>query len=185
MEAAGCPLIQLRLSAYSAKSPYPSPPRGEGLEAASCSLYDLFVTTALYNRDILRLAASIPHHRRLDQAHGSVEKRSPTCGSRVAVDVMLDGDGRLTALGQEVRACALGQAAASLMGASAIGRSGGELAEARDTLATYLNGERGDPGDWPGLAIFAGARPFTARHPSILLAFEAVAEAAAQAKARR
>jgi NifU-like protein involved in Fe-S cluster formation len=143
------------------------------------------MTTALYNRDILRLAASIPHHRRLDQADGSVEKRSPTCGSRIAVDVVLDGEGRLAALGQEVRACALGQAAASLMGANALGRSGGELAQARDALADYLSGGRDDPGDWPGLAIFGGARPFSARHASILLAFEAVAEAAALAEAHR
>ena len=143
------------------------------------------MTTALYNRDILRLAASIPHHRRLEGADGSVEKRSPTCGSRIAVDVVLDGKGRLANLGQEVRACALGQAAASLMGASAMGRSGQELAEARDALAAYLAGGREDPGAWPGLDIFSAARPFSARHPSILLAFEAVAEAAAQAEARR
>lgn len=143
------------------------------------------VTTALYNRDILRLAASIPHHARIAHPHGSVEKRSPTCGSRVAVDVVLDGEGRLTDLGQEVRACALGQAAASLMGAGAIGRSGAELADARDALAAYLGGARDDPGDWPGLAIFGPARPYRARHPSILLAFEAVAEAAALAAEAR
>ena len=142
------------------------------------------MTTALYNRDILRLAASIPHHRRLEAPQGSVERRSPTCGSRVAIDVMLDEDGRLVGLGQEVRACALGQAAASLMGANALGRSGAELAEARDALAAFLTGRRDDPGQWPGLDIFAPARPYSARHQSILLAFEAVAEAAAQAEGR-
>ena len=147
--------------------------------------YNLAMTTALYNRDILRLAASIPHHRRLERPQSSVEKRSPTCGSRVAIDVVLDGKGRLAGLGQEVRACALGQAAASLMGASALGRSGVELAEARDALAAFLEGRRDDPGGWPGLDIFGPARPYSARHPSILLAFEAVAEAAALAKARR
>jgi NifU-like protein involved in Fe-S cluster formation len=143
------------------------------------------MTTALYNRDILRLAASIPHHRRLERPEGSVEKRSPTCGSRVAVDVVLDCEGRLAGLGQEVRACALGQAAASLMGASALGRNHEELAEARDALAAFLQGRREDPGDWPGLDIFGPARPYHARHPSILLAFEAVAEAAALAAERR
>ena len=100
------------------------------------------------------------------------------------MDVVLDGEGRLAGLGQEVKACALGQAAASLMGANALGRSGGELAEARDRLAAFLGGASDDPGDWPGLEIFAPARPFSARHPSILLAFEAVAEAAALAGTR-
>lgn len=140
--------------------------------------------TALYNRDILRLAASIPHQRRLERPQGSAEKRSPVCGSRVLVDVELDGEGRVAALGQEVKACALGQASASLMGAHALGRTGSELAEARDSLAAYLRGERQDPGGWPGIAVFAEARPFTARHPSILLAFEAAAEAAAKARGR-
>jgi NifU-like protein involved in Fe-S cluster formation len=139
------------------------------------------MTTALYNRDILRLAASIPHQRRLEQPHASAEKRSPVCGSRVAMDVVLDGEGRLAELGQEVKACALGQASASLMGANAIGRSAAELAQARDALAAYLEGRSDDPGEWPGLAIFADARPFTARHASILLPFEAVAEAASAA----
>jgi NifU-like protein involved in Fe-S cluster formation len=137
--------------------------------------------SALYNRDILRLAASIPHHQRLPAPQASVEKSSPICGSRVVVDLTVNGEGRVAAIGQEVRACALGQASASLMGAHAIGRSPADLADARDALAGYLAGRRDDPGDWPGLAIFAHARRFTARHPSILLAFEAAAEAAARA----
>ena len=142
------------------------------------------VPTALYNRDILRLAASIPHQRRLDRPQSTVEKTSPVCGSRVTVDVATDGEGRVAALGQEVRACALGQASAALMGAHAIGRSADELGEARDALAAFLAGCREDPGSWPGLEIFREARPFTARHASILLSFEAAAEAAAKAGQR-
>ena len=138
--------------------------------------------SALYNRDILRLAASIPHQRRLDSPQASVMKQSPVCGSRVTVDVVTDDEGRVVELGQEVRACALGQASASLMGAHALGRAPEELAEARDSLAGFLAGRRDDPGDWPGLEIFGEARRFTARHPSILLAFEAAAEAAARAR---
>jgi NifU-like protein involved in Fe-S cluster formation len=141
------------------------------------------VKSVLYNRDILRLAASVPHQRRLDRPQASVEKRSPLCGSRIAVDVVLDSDGRVADLGQEVKACALGQAAASLMGANAIGRSQPELDRARQELAAFLDGRREDPGDWPGLELFRLARPHKARHASILLAFEAVAEAAATASA--
>ena len=140
------------------------------------------VPTALYNRDILRLAASIPHQRRLEKPQASAEKSSSVCGSRVIVDLVTDGEGRIVALGQEVRACALGQASAALMGAHAIGRTPDELAAARDSLAAFLKGEGEAPGAWPGLEIFAEARRFTARHPSILLAFEAAAEAAARAR---
>jgi NifU-like protein involved in Fe-S cluster formation len=140
------------------------------------------MTTALYNRDILRLAASIPHHGRLAAPQASVEKRSPVCGSRIVVDVVLDDEGRVADLGQDVKACALGQASASLMGAHAIGRDEAELAAARDALAGFLEGRRDDPGNWPGINVLERARPFPARHKSILLAFEAVAEAASRAR---
>jgi NifU-like protein involved in Fe-S cluster formation len=81
------------------------------------------MTSALYNRDILRLAASIPHQRRLEAPQASVMKQSPICGSRVTVDIVTDDQGRIAELGQEVRACALGQASAALMGAHALGRA--------------------------------------------------------------
>lgn len=139
---------------------------------------------ALYNRDILRLAASIPHQCRLVAPQATVEKRSPVCGSRVVVDLVTDAGGRVTEIGQEVRACALGQASAALMGAHAVGRTAAELAAARDALAAWLAGTRADPGDWPGLAVFAAARPYRARHAAILLPFAAAAEAARTVPAR-
>jgi NifU-like protein involved in Fe-S cluster formation len=139
------------------------------------------MSNALYNTQILKLATSIPHQARLTQPQGTSERRSPICGSRVTVDVMLDGNGRIVELGQEVRACALGQASASLMGAHAIGRSLAELEEARDALTAFLAGAREDPGAWPGLEIFGPARAHSARHASIRLAFEAAAEATARA----
>jgi len=138
----------------------------------------------LYNTEILRLAASIPYHERLAAPMASSEKRSPICGSRVTVDVALDTAGRVSELGMLVRACALGQASASLMAAHAVGKSAEELAEARDALTAWLAGEHNDPPDWPGLDVFTPALAVTARHPSIRLAFEAAAEAAAAAQAR-
>ena len=142
------------------------------------------MTAALYNSTILRLATSIPHQQRLAAPQATAERRSPICGSRVTVDVMLDDAGRIAAIGQEVRACALGQASAALMGEHAIGRTLPELEAARDALTAFLAGTRDDPGEWPGLEIFAPARPHSARHPSIRLAFEAVAAAAAEAGQR-
>lgn len=139
------------------------------------------MTAPLYNATILRLAASIPHHDRLADPMATVEKRSPICGSRVTVDVTVDGEGRIETLGMLVRACALGQASASLFGAEAIGKTPDELASARDALTAWLAGERDTPPEWPGLDIFTPALPHSARHPSIRLAFEAAAEAAEQA----
>ena len=147
-------------------------------------LYIAPMSAPLYNAEILRLATSIPHQTRLATPDATVERRSPVCGSRVTVDVRLGTDGRVIELGQEVRACALGQASAALMGGHAIGHDATQLAAARDALSAFLAGERDDPGDWPGLEIFGPARPHKDRHASIRLAFEAVAEAAALAGVR-
>lgn len=138
------------------------------------------MTAALYNNDILRLAASIPHHRRLEAPQATAERRSPTCGSRVTADVRME-EGVLADLGLEVRACALGQASASLMAAHAIGRNAQELADARDALTAYLAGSADSLDFWPGLEVIAPARAYPARHASIRLAFEAVAQAARDA----
>ena len=45
------------------------------------------MSATLYNAEILRLAASIPHNERLAAPMATAERRSPICGSRVTVDV--------------------------------------------------------------------------------------------------
>ena len=134
----------------------------------------------LYTTDILRLAATIPHQRRLDDPHGSAEWRSPICGSRVTVDIDLDEEGRVAKVGLLVRACALGQASSALLAADVLGKTPQELAAARDALGDWLTGAGELPG-WPGLAALERARDYSARHASIRLAFEAAAEAAERA----
>jgi NifU-like protein involved in Fe-S cluster formation len=142
------------------------------------------MSAPLYNAEILRLAATIPHHERLSEPMATAERRSPICGSRVTIDVAVDNEGRVSEVGLLVRACALGQASSSLLAANILGRTPAELAAARDALTAWLARE-GDAPDWPGMDIFTPALDYTARHPSIRLAFEAAAEAAdAAAKAK-
>ena len=145
--------------------------------------YIQVMNAPLYNTEILRLAATIPYPSRLSDPMGSSEKRSPICGSRVTVDVNTDADGRVSEVGMLVRACALGQASSSLLGAALMGKSAKEIAAARDQLAAWLGGAGPLP-DWPGFELFTPALPHSARHASIRLAFEAAAEAAALASAR-
>ncbi|MES3084916.1 iron-sulfur cluster assembly scaffold protein [Sphingomonas faeni] len=138
------------------------------------------MSAPLYNAEILRLAATIPHHERLPEPMATAEKRSPICGSRVTIDVAVDDEGKVSEVGLLVRACALGQASSSLLASNILGRTPAELAAARDALTAWLARE-GDAPDWPGMDIFTPALDYTARHPSIRLAFEAASEAAAEA----
>lgn len=137
----------------------------------------------LYTLDILRLATESAGSPRLESPTATVERRAPTCGSRITVDVQLDAEGRVIAYGHEVRACALGQAAATLLARHAVGRSPSELAKARDDLARWLAEADALPPDWPQIDQLARARAYPARHGAIRLAFEAAADAAARVTA--
>ena len=136
----------------------------------------------LYSQKILALAASMPHAARLADPDGTARKRSPLCGSTVTVDVKM-AEGRITGYGQDVKACALGQAAASVVAGAALGRSRAEIETARDQLRAMLK-EGGPPPEAPfdGLEVLLPARDYRNRHASIMLALEAAAEAMAQAE---
>jgi NifU-like protein involved in Fe-S cluster formation len=138
----------------------------------------------LYTVEILRLAASIPHLGRLDGAHGQAEVRSPTCGSAVIVDVKLDQKGRVVALGQQVQACAFGQASAALMGSHAIGSGPREIEQGLADFSDWLEGTRDDPGSWPGLDALAPARSRRARHGAMLLPFRGLLSAVRDAEGK-
>lgn len=128
----------------------------------------------VYTTEILRLAASLEAPKPLPRTDGAAEARSPTCGSTIATDVMLNPDGRIAALSQRVSACAFGQASAALLAAGAQGQSRTAIATAHGELADWLSGERADPGNWPGLDALEPARARRGRHGAILLPFRAL-----------
>ena len=138
----------------------------------------------LYSGRILELAADIPLSERLDEPDASVKKRSPLCGSTVTVDVRMS-DGQISGCGQDVKACALGQASASVLARHVIGRTRSEIETARDELRTMLNEGGPTPSDPFGeYEVLEPARDFRNRHASIMLALEATAEAVADAENR-
>ena len=131
----------------------------------------------LYSQRILALAADIPHHTRLNAPQASAKKRSPLCGSTVTVDLDMS-DGKVSDFGQDVKACALGQAAASVVGRVVIGRTLDELTAARDQLAGMLQGGDAPSAPFDGLEVLKPAAEFKNRHASILLCLDATVEAA-------
>ena len=137
----------------------------------------------LYSAKLLKLAANMPRAGRLAAPDASVEKVAKLCGSRVIVDVVVDGD-RVADFAQEVKACALGQASAAVLGAHVIGASLEELVEARDALKAMLKAGGPPPeGRFADLRALEVVRDYPPRHASTLLAFEAVVEAARRALA--
>ena len=91
----------------------------------------------LYSAKILKAAANMPRAGRLAVPDASVEKVSKLCGSRSTVDLTLK-DGRIADYAQDVKACALGQAAAAVLGAHVIGASVDEIEMARNAFRAML-----------------------------------------------
>jgi NifU-like protein involved in Fe-S cluster formation len=135
----------------------------------------------LYTTEILRLATSLSAPHALAREDGRAELRSPTCGSRVATAVRIDGEERVEALSQQVHACAFGQASAALLERGAIGRRHSEVKDAHDRLAAWLGGADEVP-SWLGLTALAAARSRKSRHGAILLPFRALLAAIEAAK---
>jgi len=138
----------------------------------------------VYNRRILELAADIPRLGRLASPDASATAHSKLCGSTVTIDLVLK-DGVVADFAHEVRACALGQASSSVMGALVVGSTPDELREVREAMRKMLK-ENGPPpgGRWAELAVLEPVRDYKARHASTLLTFDAVVDAVDQIEAR-
>jgi NifU-like protein involved in Fe-S cluster formation len=131
----------------------------------------------LYSARILKAAANMPRAGRLARPDASAEKVSKLCGSCVLVDVVVK-DGRVADYAQEVKACALGQAAAAILGEHVVGATVEEIESARDALRAMLK-QGGPPpeGRFADLAMLAPVKDYPPRHASTMLAFEATVDA--------
>ena len=139
----------------------------------------------LYSARILKLAANLPHSGRLADPQGTGERVAKLCGSKAIVDVSLDADGRVAAFAQDVKACALGQAAAGVLGEAVIGASLEEIAGARDAMSAMLkSGGEGPGGRFEGLRALKLVADYPARHASTMVAIEATLDAVRQAQGR-
>jgi NifU-like protein involved in Fe-S cluster formation len=131
----------------------------------------------LYSKRILALAADIPHLGKIEDAGGSAMKRSPQCGSTVTAHVRM-ADGRIADFGQEVRACALGQASAGVLGQGVIGATRAEIAKGVEQLRAMLkDGGPVPDAPWQGLEVLTPARDYPNRHASIMLSWQAALDA--------
>jgi NifU-like protein involved in Fe-S cluster formation len=137
----------------------------------------------IYNARIMELAANMPRSERLAAPDASATAHSKLCGSTVSVDLKLT-DTRVSAFGQTVKACLLGQAAAAVMAQNIIGTTAQELREVGRSMRRMLK-EGGPPpaGRWADLAVLQPVKDYKARHASTLLVFDAVETALAKAEA--
>src|SRR5579872_3832963 len=114
--------------------------------------------TDIYSNKILELAANIPRQGRLAAPDATARAHSKLCGSTIIVDLAMR-DGRVVDFAHDVKACALGQAAASIMARHVIGATGPELRKLRDEVRAMLK-EGGPPptGKWAEIGVLEPVR---------------------------
>ena len=133
----------------------------------------------LYSARILALAADMPRTERLAAPTATAKRRAPLCGSTVTVDIALE-NGVIVDYGQDVKACALGQAAASVVGSAIVGLTPAQVELGRNQMLAMLK-QDGPVPDAPfdGLKVLTPAKDYKNRHASIMLAFDATLDALA------
>ena len=86
-------------------------------------------------------------------------------------------DNQILEFSQDIKACALGQAAASIIGSSIIGCSIETVEKGRDQLLSMLTADGPVPGSpFDELEVLQPAREYKNRHASIMLVLEATLE---------
>jgi NifU-like protein involved in Fe-S cluster formation len=130
----------------------------------------------IYNSKILEFAANISAIGRLDAPQATAKAHSKLCGSTVTVDIEFD-QGVVSAFAQDVKACALGQAAASIVAKHVIGATPNEVRIARGQMFKMLKENGAEPdGRFSDLKYLQPVRDYKARHASTLLTLDALVD---------
>jgi len=129
----------------------------------------------LYSEKILELAANISLHERLNSPDISIEKRAPICGSMVTVDLNISKD-KIVGYAHDVKACALGQASASILSKDIIGKTLTEIITARVSVKKMLAGDRYLLDIFKDYSFLSPAVDYKHRHASIMLVLDATVE---------
>ena len=131
----------------------------------------------LYTNNILELASTIPITTRLKQPDVTVTKRTAICGSSITLDLNIS-DTKISEIGLDIKACALGQASACIFLTHAVGTDIKIISELRKNLKMFLDkGSFLIKEPFAEYKYFEPAQKVPYRHDSVLLILDASIEA--------
>lgn len=142
----------------------------------------------LYTPSMLSLATQLADFPLNREFTHRAERRSRTCGSTIELGVDLGGDGRVSGIGMQVGACAVGQSSAAIMALGVKGRSPEEILETQTAIEGWLSADGSAQAtlpDWPGFDTLRPAREYPARHSALLLAWTAITQALSSSASSR
>ena len=130
----------------------------------------------IYTKTILRFASNIPNAERLKSPDVSITKRTAVCGSSMTVDLNIK-NGKIEKIGLDIKACALGQASASIFAKNAVGLTLEEVQNLKNELIGFLKtGDFQIKKPFDDYKYLDPARSVPYRHDSILLVLDSTEE---------
>ncbi len=130
----------------------------------------------IYTKTILRFASNIPNAERLKSPDISITRRTAVCGSSMTVDLNIK-NGKIEQIGLDIKACALGQASASIFAKNAIGLTLKEVQKLKNELINFLKtGDFRIKKPFEDYKYLDPARSVPYRHDSILLVLDSTEE---------
>lgn len=138
---------------------------------------------SVYSSKILELSTNIKNiGHDIDKSHhgySSSHKVSKICGSEITLEIIYNiSDNIIEDFSINPKACALGQASASILSHNIIGASAAEIFKARDDLKSILKANGPFPeGRFWELRYLEPISEYPSRHASTMLAWEAASAA--------
>jgi nitrogen fixation NifU-like protein len=137
------------------------------------------MSEALYHAALVERARTAFGKGRLPDADASATVDNPLCGDRVTLDLRI-ADGRIAAIGHEVRGCLLCEAAAATIAEFLRGSGRAEIEAISDAAKRLMKDGQADP-RWACLEIFTPVHNAKSRRDCVLLPFEALKRATSAA----
>lgn len=140
---------------------------------------------SVYNSKIIEYAGNIEKLGELENPDAKTRVHSKLCGSTVDVSLKMD-ENIVSDFAHSVKACALGQAASSIMARVVVGSTADELRELRNTMYKMLKEDGPAPtGKFEEFKFLEPVKDYKARHASALLTFDAVVNCIDEIEARQ
>ena len=134
------------------------------------------MSAELYHAALVARAREAFGAGRLGDAAASITVDNPLCGDRVTLDLET-GDGKVKAIGHQVKGCLLCEASAATIAAFAQNRSPSDLRDMAAAARALMKDGTPVPERFSGLDVFTPVHAAKSRRDCVLLPFEALGKA--------
>lgn len=131
-------------------------------------------TDEMYQSVIIEHDRSPRNFRQMETPSHHAEGSNPLCGDKVAIDLLVGADGRITDIAFQGSGCAISRASASMMTTTLKGKTTAEARELFEQFHALLTRGKADTGALGKLVVFKGVGEFPMRVKCATLSWHAM-----------